>query len=82
MAANYGCSVAIWYDYWSGNQAKNKRNQTVIQMRAMLADPSTPKSPETNHLNYLLSLYSPVPGGADQRHIHGHGAAGSGGTGR
>ena len=58
ITAQYGANTnPIWNDYWTGNQALNKRVQTVAQMRDMLADPSTPKSPEADHLRQLVNLY-------------------------
>jgi hypothetical protein len=58
LAADYGNKYnPIWYDYFSGDQAKQKRVQTVNQMKDMLADPRTPKTAMSAHLSYLVNLY-------------------------
>ena len=55
---NYGVSTnPIWLDSWKSQKSMELRLQTISQMRTMLEDPSTPNTPQAQHLGDLVHLY-------------------------
>jgi hypothetical protein len=46
-----------WWANWQADTAVSARQTKVGQLKAMLADPSTPKSTLTTNLGYLVDFY-------------------------
>ena len=66
----YGNSVnPIWGQYWASNQSKTAKAQVVIQLRTMLADPSTPKTELATHIGYLVNAYDQFQGEKTNGHM-------------
>ena len=59
----YGTTLnPIWYKNWTAEGSSNLKVAAVTQMKAMLADPSTPKSPLATDIGFLVNLYDQFQG--------------------